>query len=81
MTQPIAAMIPMLIQPASGPFATPRTKLCTGRRKHGGQMRHRIAKVDLDSSDERQDPDLSVIWLTSNRNRTTPFGEIVVVTP
>jgi len=43
-------------------------------------MRHGIANADLDSSDEPRDPDLPVIWLTPNQNRTMPFKEIVLVT-
>ena len=77
---PTAAMIPLPIQPASRPSATPRTKLCSGRRIRDGEMRHGTANADLDSSDEPRDPDLPVIWLTPNQNRTMPFKEIVLVT-
>jgi predicted metal-dependent peptidase len=38
-----------------------------------------VYATDLDCSDEPQDPGLPVIWLTPNRNRTMPFGEIVEV--
>jgi predicted metal-dependent peptidase len=38
-----------------------------------------VYATDLHCSDQPQDPDLPVIWLTPTRNRTMPFGEIVPV--
>jgi len=38
-----------------------------------------VYATDLDCIDEPQDPGVPVIWLTPNRNRTMPFGEIVDV--
>lgn len=39
-----------------------------------------VYATDLDCIDEPQDPGVPVIWLTPNRNRTMPFGEIIDVT-
>jgi len=39
-----------------------------------------ILLSDLGSSEAAQDTSMSVIRLMRNRNRTMPFGEIIVVT-
>jgi predicted metal-dependent peptidase len=38
-----------------------------------------VYATDLNYSDQPQDPSVPVIWLTPTRNRTMPFGEIVLV--
>jgi predicted metal-dependent peptidase len=40
-----------------------------------------VYATDLDSGDRPNDPGIPVIWLTPQRGRTMPFGEIVMVGP